>query len=232
MNRALNAQALHHLAQFTCGDADFWRLGARSRCMRMAVVPPALEGQVRVQRVALIPLVPRGSVLVQRVVVIPLVPQGSVLVQRVGVIPLVPQGSVLVQRVGVISGWGLGAGVAGWAHPAESPLTLVCSPSSKRSTDGVLAIAGIAMKYVRHIAIAVTLLGHQKVAPAIEARVDGGIGWQVVISVRRWVVARFIGKRGIDRNCRGTTCWSALELKCALPHIAGIFVPGHAAPTT
>jgi hypothetical protein len=87
------------------------------------------------------------------------------------------------------------------------------------------------MKYVGHIAIAVTLLGHQKVAPAIEARVDGGIGWQVVISVCRWVVARFIGKGGVDGNCRWSTCRSALELKCALPHIAAISVPGHAAPT-
>jgi hypothetical protein len=87
------------------------------------------------------------------------------------------------------------------------------------------------MKYVGHIAIAVTLLGRQKVAPAIEARVDGGIGWQVVISVCRWVVARFIRKVGIDGNCRWSTCRSALELKCALPDIAAICVPGHAAPT-
>lgn len=86
------------------------------------------------------------------------------------------------------------------------------------------------MKYVGHIAIAIALLGHQKVAPAIEARIDGGIGWQVVIGVCRWIVARFIGIGGIDGNCRWSTCRSALELKCALPHIATIPVPGHAAP--
>ena len=83
-----------------------------------------------------------------------------------------------------------------------------------------------------HVAVAVSFLCRQKMAPAIEARVDGGIGWQVVVGVCRRVVARFIGIGGKDGNCGWTTCPSALELECALPHIAIIFVPGHTAPAT
>ena len=81
-----------------------------------------------------------------------------------------------------------------------------------------------------HVAIAVSFLCRQKIAPAIEARVSGRIGWQVVVGVCRRVVARFIGIGRIDRDCRRTTCRSALELECARPHIATIFVPGDPAP--
>ena len=83
-----------------------------------------------------------------------------------------------------------------------------------------------------HVAIAVSFLCRQKMAPAIEARVGGRIGWQVVVGVYRRVVARFIGIGRIDGNCGWTTCRSAMELECARPHIAIIFVPGHPAPAT
>ena len=42
----------------------------------------------------------------------------------------------------------------------------------------------------------------------------------------------FIGIGRIDGNCGWTTCRSAMELECARPHIAIIFVPGHPAPAT
>ena len=81
-----------------------------------------------------------------------------------------------------------------------------------------------------HVAIAVTLLCHQKKAPAIEARVNGGIGWQVIIGVCRWVVARLVGIGRIDWDCGRTAYRSALELEGALPYVTSMFVKGHAAP--
>ena len=133
-----------------------------------------------------------------------------------------------MQRLGVIPpSWGFGAGATGLG----SGLRRFQLRARNVAADSVFTISGIATEYVGHVAIAVTLLGRQKMAPAIEARVDGGVRWQVVIGVCRWVVAGFVGIGGKDRKCRWTTCRSALEPKCALRHIADVPVPGHAAPT-
>lgn len=98
------------------------------------------------------------------------------------------------------------------------------------ATDSVFAIAAIARKYVRHVAIAVALLADHEKAPAIEARVDGGIGWQVVIGFCRWIVARLVGIGRIDRDGRRAACRRALELEATLPQLTSIIVIGHPAP--
>src|SRR5262249_47064815 len=46
----------------------------------------------------------------------------------------------------------------------------------------------VAAEDVRHVSVAVALLRHQKMAPAVEAGIDGGIGRQVVIGICRRVV--------------------------------------------
>src|SRR6476661_1759284 len=85
-----------------------------------------------------------------------------------------------------------------------------------------------AVEDVRYVAVAVPLLRHQEIAPAVEIRIDVGVRRQVVIGLRRRIVARFIGIVRIDRDRRRAARRSALQLECALAHEPAIFVPGHA----